>query len=482
MHLSPTQTDRAAGVLLGQAVGDTLGVPYEFGTARFDPAAGPQMLGGGLGGYAAGEWSDDTQMAVCVAQVTATGAPVDDDALETIADGFLRWYDDGPADIGVQTISVLARTRRRAHGIPARTAMLEASRELHERTGRTAGNGALMRTAVVGLHRLDDRVATAEAARAVARLTHWDPLAGDSCVLWSEAVRLAVTEGVLDVRAGIDLLPAARRDDWTRRVDEAETLAPRSFTPNGFTVTALQAAWSSIYRTLPAEPSPDHVAAALHTAIAIGHDTDTVAAIAGGLLGARYGVSGLPTRWTRRVHGWPGLRSHDLVRLAVLTARRGVRDRHGWPGAERMATPQRGLALPHPSDPDVLLGTFGDLERVEELGVDAVVSLCRVGTTELAPGTVSPEDHVVAWIVDDDDPATHQHLRWALDDAARAVKELREEGRRVLLHCVAAHHRTPSVALRYAVLLGADIDEAAGQISTTLGRDIDGLLWKEAQR
>ena len=61
-------------------------------------------------------------------------------------------------------------------------------------------------------------------------------------------------------------------------------------------------------------------------------------------------------------------------------------------------------------------------------------------------------------------------------------KELRQEGRRVLLHCVAAHHRTPSVALRYSVLLGAHVDVAAAQISSTLGRDIDGLLWKEAQR
>ena len=482
MHLSPTQADRAAGVLLGQAVGDALGVPYEFGTTRFDPSTGPQMLGGGLGGYAPGEWSDDTQMAVCIAEATATGGRLDDDALAAIADGFLRWYDDGPADVGAQTSSVLARTMRRAHGIPARTAMLEASQELHERTGRTAGNGALMRTAVVGLHRLDDRAATAAAARAIARLTHWDPLAGDSCVLWSEAVRRAVTDGVLDVRGGLDLLPSARRDDWARRIEQAETLPPSSFVPNGFTVTALQAAWSSIHHTLPAEAGPDHVAAALHTAIAVGHDTDTVAAIAGGLLGGRYGVSGLPARWTRRVHGWPGLRGHDLIRLATLTARRGVRDRHGWPGVERMSTPQRGLALPHPSDPDVLLGTFADLERVDALGVDAVVSLCRVGTAETAPGRVAPHDHVVAWIVDDDDPATHQHLRWALDDAARAVKDLRDEGRRVLLHCVAAHHRTPSVALRYAVLLGADVDKAAAQISSTLGRDIDGLLWKEAQR
>ncbi|WP_122260509.1 ADP-ribosylglycohydrolase family protein [Ornithinimicrobium cerasi] len=483
MKLSTIQTDRAAGVLLGQAVGDALGVPYEFGTEALDPRTGPRMSGGGLGGYAPGEWSDDTQMAITIVEVSASGADLTGPrGLGTVARNFERWLDDGPADIGAQTSAVLHAARRAGPALPRQEVLRDAARALHGRTGRTAGNGALMRTAVVGLTRLDDRRATAAAARAVAELTHWDPLAGDSCVLWSEAVRRAVVDGVLDVRGGVDLLPEDRRGSWEALLDDAESRPPADFRPNGFTVTALQAAWSSISQTLPAEPSPDHVGDALRTAISVGHDTDTVAAIAGGLLGARYGASGMPFTWTRLVNGWPGLRAPDLVRLAVLTARGGRDDGAGWPSTAYLVTPQRPLGRPHPLDPDVLLGTTADLDRAEELGFDAVVSLCRLGREEFAPGPVRPQDHALAWIVDDDDPATHQHLRWALDDAARAVKELREEGRRVLLHCVAAQHRTPSVALRYSVLLGAHVDEAAAQISSTLGRDIDGLLWMEAQR
>ncbi|MEJ7744533.1 MAG: ADP-ribosylglycohydrolase family protein [Nocardioidaceae bacterium] len=53
---------------------------------------------------------------------------------------------------------------------------------------------------------------------------------------------------------------------------------------------------------------------ALHEAIRVGHDTDTVAAIAGGLLGARWDASAVPARWSRQVHGWPGLRARDLPR------------------------------------------------------------------------------------------------------------------------------------------------------------------------
>ncbi|MFB9730860.1 ADP-ribosylglycohydrolase family protein [Ornithinimicrobium kibberense] len=484
MHLSTVQHDRTAGVLLGQACGDALGVPYEFGTARLDPTSGPRMAGGGLGGYAPGEWSDDTQMAVAVAQVAATGADLaGDDGLEQVAAGFLRWHAHGPADIGVQTRQILAD---RPHHPSDRdhVALRELAADLHRRTGRTAGNGALMRTSVVGLTRLDDREATAGAARAVATLTHADPVAGDSCVLWSEAVRRAVLDGVLDVAAGLDLLPTDRRTWWAERLEEAQTRPPETFAGNGWTATALQASWSAIWHTREVGTGPDHVVAALHRAVGIGHDTDTVAAIAGGLLGARYGASALPFAWTREVHGWPGLRSRGLVSLAVRTAAGGGRGAQGWPGVPRMDDgAQRPLAAALPSDPDVLLGTIADLGRVRELGVDAVVSLCRLGQDEHAPSPVESRDHAEVWLVDSDDPASHQHLRFALVEAARAVATLRAEGRRVLLHCVAAHHRTPAVALVYLRVRGMERAAAEDEVTEALGRDaVDGLLWQEAGR
>src|SRR4051794_28676843 len=103
MTLSTAQRDRAAGVLLTSAAGDALGVPYEFG---HPPGAAElaEMKGGGLGNFAPGEWSDDTSMAVAIAQVAATGADLTSrDALDAIASGFLRWHNDGPPDIGIQT-------------------------------------------------------------------------------------------------------------------------------------------------------------------------------------------------------------------------------------------------------------------------------------------------------------------------------------------------------------------------------------------
>ena len=480
MKLTGDQTDRACGVLLGQACGDALGVPYEF---RTPPGADELacMTGGGLGDYAPGEWSDDTQMAACIALVSSTGADLTStEALDEIADGFLRWRTDGASDIGVQTSAVLREAGPGKDGAGSRVAAAAAS--YADSHPHSAGNGALMRTSVVGLTRLDDRNATAEPARTVAALTHADPLAGDSAVLWSEAVRVAVVERRLDLRGGLDLIPEERRERWARWIDDAETKPMRTFTPNGFTVTALQAAWAAITQTPVPEDAPQrasypcqHLQHALHNAVRIGNDTDTVAAIAGGLLGAYWGHSAIPLTWVRRVHGWPGLRARDLVRLAVLTANRGLSDVGGWPAGERFeyGEPSRP-AVPHPIDPEVLLGT----ENTTDHDATAIVSLFRRGRLDVPFQGIAPENHVEVRLLDSNDPKANPNLAFTLADTAAFIDELRREGHRVLVHCVAAQQRTPSVGVAYAVRRGATPDEARRMIAEALPHSRQrGRLW-----
>lgn len=320
------QSDRAAGVLLGQACGDALGVPYELAAP---PGAGEQaeMKGGGLGGLAPGEWSDDTALAVAIGDVAVSGADLTTPAaLDAIAEGFLAWYDAGPPEIGMQTDAVLRATRERlsAEGGPPGLVMAQVAVDYAEQHDRSAGNGALMRTSAVALAHLDDRETLAHAASAVAQLTHADPLAAESCVLWCEAIRVAVITGQTDVASGLDLLPTSRRSDWARWIDDALGGPSSNFTPNGFTVTALQAATSAIVLT-PAShgDATDHFQDALQAAIRIGHDTDTVAAIAGALLGAKWGAAAVPEEWVDLVHGWPGRTGVDLVTLARVAAQGG---------------------------------------------------------------------------------------------------------------------------------------------------------------
>jgi ADP-ribosyl-[dinitrogen reductase] hydrolase len=189
--------DRIAGTLLAMAAGDALGAGYEF---QNSPRSDVDMIGGGLGEFAPGEWTDDTAMALAIAQVTEHGR-VD---LEEIGDRFLDWYAADPPDVGNLTRAVLSRAGSGAH-------LVEVASEHFERNPRgAAGNGALMRTAPIALAHLGDDAAIGLAARAVASLTHADPLAGDSCVLWCIAIDRAIRERRLDgVHDGIRLPPTS---------------------------------------------------------------------------------------------------------------------------------------------------------------------------------------------------------------------------------------------------------------------------------
>jgi ADP-ribosylglycohydrolase len=226
----------------------------------------------------------------------------------------------------LQLGNVLANTEPRAGAIRV------AARHQHERSGQSAGNGSLLRTAPVALAFLHDPAGLAEAARAVSRLTHCDEDAGDACVIWGLALRHAVLEGKLDIRAGLPRLSESRRALWSARFDEAERRQPHDFIHNGWVVQTLQGAWSAIMQSAATAGSRasrsgahayapgDHLRWGLEAAVRGGGDTDAVAAVAGGLLAARWGLEAVPGQWRRLVHGWPGLRGPDLIRLAVLTS------------------------------------------------------------------------------------------------------------------------------------------------------------------
>ena len=301
------RNDRAVGVLVGLAAGDALGAGYEFGPAFDGPV---EMKGGGPFGWEPGEWTDDTQMAICIADQAATG----DLDLDALGDRFIAWANEAN-DIGNQTRAVLSRA------VDGSDLAEAAAEYFRQRPNHSAGNGSLMRTGPVALPYLGDRDRIAEAAAEISAITHADPLAIDACVLWSLAVSDAVETGEIPgMTNGLSHLPADRRDRWAGIIEDAEQQQPGIFTPNGFVVTAFQAAWSSIVHTpIPEDQPSRHLQTTLENAIRIGNDTDTVAAIAGTLLGAVWGASAVPTAWRTAIHGWPGYTNHDLQRIAILS-------------------------------------------------------------------------------------------------------------------------------------------------------------------
>ncbi|MBM0258760.1 hypothetical protein [Micromonospora sp. 4G55] len=156
----------------------------------------------------------------------------------------------------------------------------------------------------------------------------------------------------------------------------------------------------------------------------------------------------MPLAWQRIVHGWPRRRAADLIRLSVLTAQGGQAGHGGWPGCAR--APRQAVAplmQAHPHDPGVILGNLHTDAAAAR--ANAVVSLCRVGCDDFDDVPVA--NRVSAWLVDQ--PGANAHPHFVVDQAARMLLELREEGHVVLLHCAAGQSRTPAVAARYTTLI-----------------------------
>ncbi|RAV16998.1 ADP-ribosylglycohydrolase family protein [Mycolicibacterium sp. GF69] len=468
--------DRVEGVLLGTAAGDALGAPYEFQPPR-GPDLDVAMVGGG--GWEPGEWTDDTSMAIAIAEVAARGADLRDAAAQDAI--VQRWYEwsCNAKDVGIQTRSVLTGAAR--GGVITSASARTESAKLHERNGRTGGNGALMRTAPVALAYLDDENAMVEAARALSELTHFDSDAGDACVLWCSAIRHAVLTGELDVLIGLRHIDWDRRTMWANRLDDAEAASPASFPNNGWVVTALQAAWSAIATTPVPEDDPkagvyraDHLRLALDAAVRAGYDTDTVAAIAGGLLGAAYGASAIPGAWRQMLHGWPGITAHNLVALGSAIERGGKPDLFDYSYSDSTVD----TCARHPYDEGVLLGGIGVLRNLPA-EVDAVVSLCRVTDDDMRHDM----PHVEVRLIDRTDRDENPHLDFVLLDTVRLIEQFRREGRTVLVHCVAAYSRTPAIGALYGARLRAiAADDAIRDIQAVLPGSHPNHAFREALR
>lgn len=188
---------RAVGAIVGSAVGDALGAPFEFGPAgRFSQSGAAGEMAGG-GGWDPGEATDDTQMAVHVAQSLLDHSGLD---LADIFARFQRWAADDPKDIGNQTSAVLH------YGEP-----WDRAATVHfEHNMRAAGNGSLMRATPSAVYFADQgRTATMDAARRISALTHGDPAAGEGTAIFHELIRVALAaadplDAIADTLAEVD--------------------------------------------------------------------------------------------------------------------------------------------------------------------------------------------------------------------------------------------------------------------------------------
>ena len=307
-------TDSIAGCLLGTAVGDSIGLPAE-GLSR--TKAGRFCRGGLRHGlvFGRGMLSDDTEHTLMVAVALLKHADDAEAFQKALAWSFRWWMLALPAGVGLSTAKAIGRHWL---GFPITRAGV-----------RSAGNGAAMRRAIVGVVFREDRAKRREFALAACRLTHTDVRAEESALLVAEAAALAgdhvETPAVLvalrllvrseemisrwaDLEAGLSAGMGVEKYAETIGCARGVT----GFAPN--TVAVALFAWlrhRGDFRRVISE------------VVACGGDTDTVAAIAGGICGAEVGESGMPAEWIAGIGDWP--RSVGYVREVgnALTHRGG---------------------------------------------------------------------------------------------------------------------------------------------------------------
>ena len=404
------------GMLVGAAVGDALGAPFEFRAAGLYRKHFPQpvlggtgeMVGGGGFGWAPGEFTDDTQMAVALAEAFLAAGRHDRDV---VWEWFRAW----------------ARTARDV-GTITRASLAHADwRDVPADGWRSAGNGALMRSFVLAaalLHEPDSETVR-EVVLAHAALTHPDPAAGWGAWIAVEMCRTAIRGddplAVLD--SLVAALPAAVRQEFAPLL--VASWHPDQAHPSNGSV------WGCLAEAVWALRVTSTFEEAMVAAINRGGDTDTVACVTGALAGARYGVQRIPSRWATYVHGHvdtpSGPRRYTAAELQSLAVRLlGL--------ADKPETEPESPAGPVEVAPGLHAADLGGAATVPTDW--AVVSLCRTGTT-FADHPVRRQVFLI------DQPGDHNHaLADAVDDAVRSIDAFLAEGRTVVVHCHGGRSRT----------------------------------------
>jgi ADP-ribosyl-[dinitrogen reductase] hydrolase len=286
------------GVLLGLACGDALGRPVEFKSNEWinqEYGTVTEMLSNGTYGKPAGTVTDDTEMALCIAR-----SLVENDAFQPrdIANRFVEWYKNGPFDIGNLTRDVLQQL---SQGRPWDEAGYEIWKTLSE--GRNAGNGSVMRCAPYAVAFADKPKILKKVSQQSSSITHADPRCTYGCAVLNLTLSGLLHDEKKPLTSALD---SVRENAPAELLDALDPIAvgrkPDSLQSTGFVIHSLQTA---LYYGLSAETPEDGIVSVVN----MGGDTDTIGAITGAVVGARFGKDEIPNRWLTELESYSELNS-----------------------------------------------------------------------------------------------------------------------------------------------------------------------------
>ncbi len=292
------------GGIMGLAVADALGVPVEFQT-REELAENPVIGMRSFGTYnqPMGTWSDDTSMTLALVDSLLEGLDYED-----MMDKFLDWFHEGAYTPHGESFGIGNTTResliRYKKGIPA----LEAGGQ----SERDNGNGSLMRILPLvfyleSLYGSDfkDKNEAFDTIHKVSSLTHGHKRSLIACGIYISIAANIITDSLESgIKSGIDSAMDyyRRREDFQSELEHFARLEDRNFKnlpeeeikSGGYVVDTLEAAIWCLLNT-------DDYQSAVLKAVNLASDTDTVAAVAGGLAGLFYGYEAIPREWRESI-------------------------------------------------------------------------------------------------------------------------------------------------------------------------------------
>ena len=300
--------ERVVGSCLGLALGDALGAPFEFLRGANIPDPIPAFERSWLE-QPPGSTTDDTAMARNLVRSLAERGGFD---LEDLVQRHLEWYRSDPPDVGTLTGRVL---RRVSGGEDAVT----VARDVWEQRGPevSAGNGSVMYCAPLGLAYANRQRLLVDLAPTLSALTHFDGRCRTAVLAVTLCVAALVRGNDAEDAAGDALLAVQDHEGG----EELEFLVgavggSRAIDgpDQGFCLFTVGAAFQALLRGSDVETE-------LRRVVSLGGDTDTNAAVAGAILGARDGVDGLPTRWLDRLRDAGAIRAEAAALVPLARSR-----------------------------------------------------------------------------------------------------------------------------------------------------------------
>lgn len=285
------QLDRFKGSLIGLAVGDAIGTTVEFTTpGSFKPVE--DMLGGGFFRLQAGQWTDDTSMALCLAE-----SLVETDGFDPVDQmkRYAKWRHEGYLsstgtcfDIGNATAEALSRFGRTGEGYCGST------------NPNSAGNGSIMRLSPVPMFYAAQPLQAISYSALSSKTTHAAEECMDACRLMAAYI-LAGLYGWTKER----MLEPSVFDEWFKGIVLAPEIAailagsykvkePPVIKGSGYVVKSLEAALWAFRKT-------DSFEEGVLMAVNLGDDADTTGAVYGQIAGAFYGMESIPAKWSKKL-------------------------------------------------------------------------------------------------------------------------------------------------------------------------------------